>query len=100
MAASAGGSGSFVQGVAPAQSITHAATSTMAPAAVGSGSFAQGVAPSQNMTFEAVGAAPPSVSNPPVTYAAPPSLSATDTAIEIGNATETVTKMVAGAAPP
>merc|ERR1712107_546184 len=128
MAASAGGSGSFVQGVAPAQSITHAATSTMAPASVGSGalaqgvapaqtmtyaapsamapsqvgsgSFAQGVAPSQNMTFEAVGAAPPSVSNPPVTYAAPPSLSATDTAIEIGNATETVTKMVAGAAPP
>merc|ERR1712064_73535 len=71
-----------------------------APATVGSATFSQCLAPVQNMTYAAVGAAPHPVSSPPVTYAAPPSLSATDTAIEIGNATETVTKIVAGAAPP
>merc|ERR1739845_157843 len=94
------GSGTLAQGVAPAQNMTYAAPSGMALPQVGSGSFAQGVAPAQNMTYEAVGAAPHPVSNPPVTYAAPPSLPATDTAIETGKVTETVTKVVAGAAPP
>merc|ERR1712007_23409 len=94
------GSGTLAQGVAPAQNMTYAAPSGMALPQVGSGSFAQGVAPAQNMTYEAVGAAPHPVSNPPVTYAVPPSLPATDTAIETGKVTETVTKVVAGAAPP
>merc|ERR1712007_212844 len=100
MAPSQVGSGTLAQGVAPAQNMTYAAPSGMALPQVGSGSFAQGVAPAQNMTYEAVGAAPHPVSNPPVTYAAPPSLPATDTAIETGKVTETVTKVVAGAAPP
>jgi len=52
--------------------------------------------PAQNVTYEAVGAA----SSPPITYAAPPSLPAPDTVIETVNATETVTKVVAGAALP
>merc|ERR1712064_252191 len=111
MAPPQGGCGTFGQGGAPAQNLTYAAqggvpaqnmtyaaSSAMAPPQMGSGTFAQGIAPAQNVTYEAVGAAQ-AVSSPPITYAAPPTLPATDTVIETGNATETVTK-VADAAPP
>merc|ERR1711953_871349 len=90
-------SGTFAQGVPP-QNMTYAASSAMAPPQMGSGTFAQGIAPAQNVTYEAVGAAQ-AVSSPPITYAAPPTLPATDTVIETGNATETVTTG-ADAAPP
>merc|ERR1711945_91686 len=71
-AASTAASGTFAaQGVAPAQNMTYAASSAMALPQVGSGTFAQGIAPAQNVTYEAVGAAQ-AVSSPPITYAAPP----------------------------